>query len=169
MNKEEEVCVNEIIICVSLSWSFDFKVVVVGDGRWADPDGREHCSLSIYLSLSLSWYIASLLGSLTHFILSICECCLHFDFFSSTFTYLLQRKKGFKKSIDIDEGRRRREETTLQIRKTKKDVRLAKRRQMPSSAMGMEGGGMGGMDTPAALAAASMLAAGGVAPGGYGE
>ena len=82
---------------------------------------------------------------------------------------LLQRKKGFKKSIDIDEGRRRREETTLQIRKTKKDVRLAKRRQMPSSAMGMEGGGMGGMDTPAALAAASMLAAGGVAPGGYGE
>ncbi len=74
----------------------------------------------------------------------------------------IQRKKGFKKSIDIDEGRRRREETTLQIRKTKKDVRLAKRRQIPM-AMG------GGMDTPAALAAASMLAAGGVAPGGYGE
>jgi hypothetical protein len=53
MNKEEEVCINEIIICVSLSWSFDFKVVVVGDGRWADPDGREHCSLSIYLSLGI--------------------------------------------------------------------------------------------------------------------
>ena len=73
-----------------------------------------------------------------------------------------QRKKGFKKAIDVDEGRRRREETTLQIRKTKKDVRLAKRRQMPT--------GMGSnMDTPAALAAASMLAAGGAAPGGYGE
>lgn len=70
-----------------------------------------------------------------------------------------QRKKGFKKAIDVDEGRRRREETTLQIRKTKKDVRLAKRRQMPSA---------GGMDlTPAGLAAASMLAAGGQAPGGY--
>jgi len=72
-----------------------------------------------------------------------------------------ERKKGFKKAIDIDEGRRRREETTLQIRKTKKDVRLAKRRQMPSAATG-------GMDaTPAGLAAASMLAAGGAAPGGY--
>ena len=31
-----------------------------------------------------------------------------------------QRKKGFKKSVDVDEGRRRREETTLQIRKNKK-------------------------------------------------
>ena len=76
--------------------------------------------------------------------------------------FIIQRKKGFKKSIDIDEGRRRREETTLQIRKTKKDVRLAKRRQIPTM-------GGGEMDTPAALAAASMLAAGGVAPGGYGE
>lgn len=73
-----------------------------------------------------------------------------------------QRKKGFKKSIDIDEGRRRREETTLQIRKTKKDVRLAKRRQMPVGAAAPAA------DTPAALAAASMLAAGGAAPGGYG-
>lgn len=72
-----------------------------------------------------------------------------------------ERKKGFKKAIDIDEGRRRREETTLQIRKNKKDVRLAKRRQMPSNA----GGGMDA--TPAGLAAASMLAAGGAAPGGY--
>ena len=59
-----------------------------------------------------------------------------------------QRKKGFKKSIDIDEGRRRREETTLQIRKTKKDVRLAKRGQMPV--------GAAAADTP-------------TAPGGYGE
>ena len=86
---------------------------------------------------------------------------------------LKQRKKGFKKSIDVDEGRRRREETTIQIRKTAKDVRLAKRRQMPGAADGGMGGGGGGgysnMNTPAALAAASMLAAGGVAPGGYGE
>ena len=86
---------------------------------------------------------------------------------------LKQRKKGFKKSIDVDEGRRRREETTIQIRKTAKDVRLAKRRQMPGATDGGMGGGGGGgysnMNTPAALAAASMLAAGGVAPGGYGE
>ncbi|KAL3805766.1 hypothetical protein ACHAW5_005978 [Stephanodiscus triporus] len=75
-----------------------------------------------------------------------------------------ERKKGFKKSIDVDEGRRRREETTIQIRKTKKDVRLAKRRQMP----GFEAGAGSSIDTPAGLAAASMLAAGGVAPGGYG-
>mmetsp|Transcript_14735 Transcript_14735/g.29950 ORF Transcript_14735/g.29950 Transcript_14735/m.29950 type:complete len:563 (+) Transcript_14735:78-1766(+) len=71
-----------------------------------------------------------------------------------------ERKKGFKKTVDVDEGRRRREETTLQIRKTKKDVRLAKRRQMPTFASPG--------DPPAGLAAASMLAAGGVAPGGYG-
>ena len=69
-----------------------------------------------------------------------------------------QRKKGFKKAIDAEEGRRRREETTIQIRKTKKDVRLAKRRQMP---------GPSSAATPAGMAAASMLAAGGVAPGGY--
>jgi len=71
-----------------------------------------------------------------------------------------ERKKGFKKAIDVDEGRRRREETTLQIRKTKKNDRLAKRRQMPAAS--------GPADTPAGLAAASMLAAGGAAPGGYG-
>lgn len=84
----------------------------------------------------------------------------------------MQRKKGFKKSIDVDEGRRRREETTVQIRKAAKDVRLAKRRQMPGADGGGMGSGQGGysnMNTPAALAAASMLAAGGVAPGGYGE
>uniref|UniRef100_A0A7S4M6U1 Importin subunit alpha n=1 Tax=Odontella aurita TaxID=265563 RepID=A0A7S4M6U1_9STRA len=63
----------------------------------------------------------------------------------------VDRKKGFKKSIDAEEGRRRREETTLQIRKTKKDTRLAKRRQMPVGAAA---------NTPAGMAAASMLAAG---------
>ena len=65
-----------------------------------------------------------------------------------------QRKKGYKKTLDAEEGRRRREETTLQIRKTKKDVRLAKRRQMPS------GGTAQSAATPAGMAAASMLAAG---------
>lgn len=55
--------------------------------------------------------------------------------------------------MDAEEGRRRREETTIQLRKAKKDVRLAKRRQMPSSG--------GAAITPAGLAAASMLAAGG--------
>jgi len=45
---------------------------------------------------------------------------------------------------------------------------------MPGAADGGMGGSGGGggysnMNTPAALAAASMLAAGGVAPGGYGE
>ncbi|KAL3777238.1 hypothetical protein ACHAWO_006770 [Cyclotella atomus] len=68
-----------------------------------------------------------------------------------------ERKKTFKKSIDIDEGRRRREETTLQIRKSKKDVRLAKRRQMPA---------MSACDTPAALAAADIMARG-LVPGAY--
>ena len=80
-------------------------------------------------------------------------------FFAHTKPTIMQRKKDFKKSIDAEEGRRRREETTLQIRKTKKDVRLAKRRQMP---------GPSSASTPAGMAAASMLAAGGVAPGGYG-
>ena len=64
----------------------------------------------------------------------------------------MQRLKGFKKTVDAEEGRRRREETTLQIRKSKKDSRLAKRRQMPS---------MGSAPTPAGMAAASMLRAGG--------
>lgn len=45
----------------------------------------------------------------------------------------IDRKKTFKKTIDVDENRRRREETTLQIRKTKKDAHLNKRRQMPTS------------------------------------
>lgn len=63
-----------------------------------------------------------------------------------------ERLKGFKKTVDAEDGRRRREETTLQIRKTKKDDRMAKRRQMPSSA---------GPVTPAGMAAASMLMASG--------
>ena len=70
---------------------------------------------------------------------------------------MTQRKKTFKKSIDIDEGRRRREETTLQIRKSNKDVRLAKRRQMPAPSA---------VNTPAALAAANIMNSG-LVPGAY--
>ena len=119
-------------------------------------------SLSLFLNLA---HILSLVCFLFSFSLSLARLAHSFlpqQPLSISNIIIIQRKKGFKKSIDIDEGRRRREETTLQIRKTKKDVRLAKRRQIPTM-------GGGGMDTPAALAAASMLAAGGVAPGGYGE
>lgn len=59
------------------------------------------------------------------------------------------RKSAFKKTLDAEEGRRRREETTVQIRKTKKDARLAKRRQMPTGGLSSP--------TPAGMAAASML------------
>mmetsp|Transcript_46285 Transcript_46285/g.56085 ORF Transcript_46285/g.56085 Transcript_46285/m.56085 type:complete len:567 (+) Transcript_46285:104-1804(+) len=59
------------------------------------------------------------------------------------------RRGQHKKTIDADEGRRRREETTLQIRKEKKNTHIAKRRQMPSGASAM---------TPAGMAAANMLA-----------
>ena len=52
--------------------------------------------------------------------------------------------------MDGEESRRSREETTLQIRKTKKDARLAKRRQMPT-------GGLSTAPTPAGMAAAGML------------
>jgi len=61
-----------------------------------------------------------------------------------------ERKKGFKKTVDADEGRRRREETSIQIRKTKKDMHLAKRRQMPTSTAAP--------NTSAGMAAANMLA-----------
>lgn len=61
------------------------------------------------------------------------------------------RTGGFKKALDADDSRRSREETTLQIRKTKKDARLAKRRQMPT------GGHSSSLSTPAGMAAASML------------
>ena len=118
-------------------------------------------SLSLVLNLA---HILSLVCFLFSYSLSLARLA-HSSFLPQqqlSNNIIIQRKKGFKKSIDIDEGRRRREETTLQIRKTKKDVRLAKRRQIPTM-------GGGGVDTPAALAAASMLAARGVAPGGYGE
>jgi importin subunit alpha-1 len=63
---------------------------------------------------------------------------------------LLQRHAGgFKKTIDPEESRRNRQETTIQIRKNKKDDRMAKRRQMPTGGLSAP--------TPAGLAAAGML------------
>lgn len=88
--------------------------------------------------------------ALVHFfVMILCLTCSP-PFFASFSTK--QRLKGFKKTVDAEEGRRRREETTLQIRKTTKEDRLAKRRQMPSSS---------GPVTPAGMAAASMLMASG--------
>jgi len=43
------------------------------------------------------------------------------------------RKKGFKKGVEHDEARRRRTETTIQIRKEKKDDQIQKRRAMVNS------------------------------------
>jgi hypothetical protein len=42
------------------------------------------------------------------------------------------RKNNFKKGIDADEVRRRRSETTVQIRKTIKEDRMNQRRRMVS-------------------------------------
>ena len=83
-------------------------------------------SLSLVLNLA---HILSLVCFLFSYSLSLARLA-HSSFLPQqqlSNNIIIQRKKGFKKSIDIDEGRRRREETTLQIRKTKKDVRLAKR------------------------------------------
>ncbi|KAJ1422343.1 armadillo-type protein [Ochromonadaceae sp. CCMP2298] len=40
------------------------------------------------------------------------------------------RRKGFKKGVELDESRRRRTDTTIQIRKEKKDDQIQKRRAM---------------------------------------
>lgn len=69
--------------------------------------------------------------------------------FSLVLLSLQRVRGGFKKQLDGEESRRSREETTLQIRKTLKDARLAKRRQMPTGGLSAP--------TPAGLAAASML------------
>ncbi|CAM9323359.1 unnamed protein product [Chrysoparadoxa australica] len=53
------------------------------------------------------------------------------------------RKKTFKKGIGQDESRRRREETTIQIRKSKKDERMNQRRKMlPAPSDGLMPSGM---------------------------
>lgn len=41
-----------------------------------------------------------------------------------------QRKTMFKKALDADDARRKREELTIQLRKSKKDERLNKRRNL---------------------------------------
>lgn len=43
---------------------------------------------------------------------------------------LEQRKKDYKKTISIEEARRSRTETTIQVRKQKQEARLAKRRMV---------------------------------------
>lgn len=40
------------------------------------------------------------------------------------------RRKGFKKGMDADESRRRRTETSIQIRKEKKEDQIQKRRNV---------------------------------------
>ena len=44
--------------------------------------------------------------------------------------WLVQRKKGFKKSIDQDDARRRREEMQIQIRKNKREESVNQRRRI---------------------------------------
>lgn len=72
-----------------------------------------------------------------------------------------ERKNLYKKNIDTDEGRRRREETTLQIRKAKKDVHLAKRRMQGTESLSAS--------TPAGVAAAEMNAAGSLGGGVFAQ
>lgn len=78
-------------------------------------------------------------------LLSLCTCshCL------CTYTPSPSHsQRAFKATQDEDDARRNRDETTIQLRKAKKDARLAKRRQMPTG---------GWTATPAAVAAANML------------
>ena len=44
------------------------------------------------------------------------------------------RQNAFKKAVDADDARRKREENTIQIRKSKKEERLQKRRMAGSRA-----------------------------------
>mmetsp|Transcript_4872 Transcript_4872/g.7280 ORF Transcript_4872/g.7280 Transcript_4872/m.7280 type:complete len:561 (-) Transcript_4872:390-2072(-) len=57
-----------------------------------------------------------------------------------------ERKKAFKKGVDQDDARRRREESTIQIRKSKKEDRLSKRR-----VGGFANAGAGGAAVPAVM------------------
>lgn len=69
------------------------------------------------------------------------------------FYYPLLHQRRFKATVGAEDSRRSREETTIQLRKNKKDNRMAKRRQMTSTAPSTS--------TPAGLAAASMLVSSG--------
>ena len=57
------------------------------------------------------------------------------------------RLKNFKKGIDGDEARRKREEVTIELRKNKREEMVAKRRQAPN----------GGSENAGGLAANSLL------------
>ncbi|KAG5187547.1 armadillo-type protein [Tribonema minus] len=59
---------------------------------------------------------------------------------SSFATAKEERKKAYKKGVSQDDARRRREETQIQVRKTKKDERLNQRRKMGPSTVGAFGG-----------------------------
>ncbi|KAF0752699.1 hypothetical protein AaE_005946, partial [Aphanomyces astaci] len=54
------------------------------------------------------------------------------------------RHKNFKKGIDTDDARRRREELTLNIRKTKKDEQVNRRRRMVGGSAPVDFEGMSG-------------------------
>lgn len=57
----------------------------------------------------------------------------HLHYYHSILSIENSRRSAFKKGLDVDEGRRQRSETTLCIRKNKKDESLAKRRAMSVS------------------------------------
>eukprot|EP00590_Aulacoseira_subarctica_P009947 CAMPEP_0172418440 /NCGR_PEP_ID=MMETSP1064-20121228/4932_1 /TAXON_ID=202472 /ORGANISM="Aulacoseira subarctica , Strain CCAP 1002/5" /LENGTH=543 /DNA_ID=CAMNT_0013157381 /DNA_START=41 /DNA_END=1672 /DNA_ORIENTATION=- len=61
----------------------------------------------------------------------------------------IDRKKTFKKGIDADEGRRRREETSIALRKAKKEQHISKRRQMQVPFNAMSAGDDAGMSMDA--------------------
>lgn len=69
------------------------------------------------------------------------------------------RQKTFKKGVEPTEARRRRTETTIQIRKEKKEDQIQKRRMMNAPA-GMQSGGFGGMNADGTMAAPSSSGAG---------
>uniref|UniRef100_K3X3Z2 Importin subunit alpha n=1 Tax=Globisporangium ultimum (strain ATCC 200006 / CBS 805.95 / DAOM BR144) TaxID=431595 RepID=K3X3Z2_GLOUD len=68
-----------------------------------------------------------------------------------------ERKNFFKKTLDADEIRRRRSETTVQIRKTIKEDRMNQRRRMGADTAFAEETSMGG-ETPGDLTLAQRLA-----------
>lgn len=66
------------------------------------------------------------------------DACLHVILVT---LFVTERRQQFKKTVDSEVGRRRRDETTLQLRKTKKSEQLAKRRAAPSAQINTVGGG----------------------------
>ena len=52
------------------------------------------------------------------------------------------RRNRYKVAVDADEGRRRREDNMVEIRKNKREENLLKKRQVLSSSQGVNGGGV---------------------------